>query len=93
MRRSQASIVYMPLGQLLLRLPGRVAFHRLDPGRATWPTYPDGVRAGAETQVTTCGRLIYHIGETYTTKLDALRLDNARLVGHPCQRCWNEGEV
>lgn len=83
-----SSIVYMALGRLLLDLPGRLAYHRLDPRLSRWPSYPDGVRTGFESHATYCGKLIYRNDEKYDRRLDGIRLDNAQLVGRPCVPCW-----
>jgi hypothetical protein len=93
-----AGIVYMSLGQLLLRPPHRVAYHRK--GRALWPVYLPipgneefAERHGHEAHWTACGQLIYQSNDGPTLglkvrRLDGIRLDNARLVGRPCWRCW-----
>jgi hypothetical protein len=82
---NQASIVYMALGRLLLDLPGRVAYHRLDPRLSHWPNWVDGERVGFESHATYCGQLIYRERDH---RLAGIRLDNAQLVGRACVRCW-----
>ena len=91
-----ASIVYMDTGRLLLRPPGRVAYHRR--GRSEWRRYiPDPERPGyskvdpahdRERHWTACGLLTFDSRHFRLTVRDGIRLDNARLVGRPCRRCW-----
>jgi hypothetical protein len=78
-------IVYVSLGMLLLRPPGRVAYHLK--GRSEWPTYINGEPTGHELHWTRCGLPTYDDRNWRRTILDAIRLDNARLVARPCRRC------
>lgn len=85
------SIVYLSLGQLLLRPPRSIPYHRM--ARSVWPVYVNGKRKGIEAHWTACGLLVYQsrpdeeLGIA-TRGLDGIRLDNARLVARPCWKCW-----
>jgi len=88
------AIVHMALGRLLLDAPGRVVYHR--DGRSEWPTYPAdparpnvGIRTGEERHWTRCGLISFDSSRGPRQIVRAgIRLDNARLVGRPCRRCW-----
>lgn len=84
----------MGLSALLLHPPGRTVYHAR--GRAEWPSYPENpdrpgtaIRVGEERHWTRCGLLAFDsaLGPRQT-RMDAMRPDNAALVGRPCRRCY-----
>jgi hypothetical protein len=91
-----AQLVYLDTGRLLLRPPGRVAFH--DKGRSEWPRYiPDPSSTWAamvdpeqdrERHWTRCGLLTYDSYSPRKSIIAGIRIDNASLVGRPCRKCF-----
>uniref|UniRef100_A0A6M3L4I1 Uncharacterized protein n=1 Tax=viral metagenome TaxID=1070528 RepID=A0A6M3L4I1_9ZZZZ len=89
-------IVYLDTGRMLLRPPGRIAFHRK--GRSEWPRYiPDPTSTWAamldpendrERHWTACGLTTYDSRYHRKTIIPGVRRDNAELIGVPCRRCW-----
>lgn len=90
-----ASIVYATSGAILLKPPGTIVFHR--EGRSEWPSWPGNpdkpgtaMMVGHERHWTRCGLQTYD-DRAPRMRMEAMRRDNAVLIGRPCRKCWRKG--